>query len=65
MINSGEESLVFQQPARIASEVAVLVGGPVIFYALLEKVHSECEETKVTERVFDFVASSKKLREAA
>jgi hypothetical protein len=50
---------------RIASEVAALVGGPVIFYALLEKVAAECEETNVTDHVFDFIASSKKLRDAA
>jgi hypothetical protein len=53
------------QNPRIASEVAALVGGPVIFYALLEKVAKECDETKVTDQVFDFIAGSKKLRDAA
>lgn len=50
---------------KIAAEVTALVGGDVIFYSLLAKVADECEEPKIIERVFNFIAGSKKLRTAA
>lgn len=57
------EQLIFN--SKIAFEVAALVGGDIIFYSLLAKVAVECEVTKLTERVFDYIAGNKRLRAAA
>lgn len=53
------------QNPKIASEVIALVGGSIIFYALLAKVSEECTEEKVVTQTLNFISSSKKLREAA
>ena len=57
------QQLVFN--SKIASEVTALVGGDVIFYSLLAKIAVECEVAKLTEKVFDYIASNKRLRAAA
>jgi len=51
------QQLVFNP--KIAIEVTALVGGDVIFYALLAKVATECEVTQLADRLYAYIAGNK------